>query len=398
MHRILHVSLLLLLAHLLPAQNVVEYTFRVDGVCGMCKDRIENIALNEGKATTAHWDLDTKIMTVTLDEEVTQVTAIKWHLAQAGHDNGDFTAPDEVYDALHHCCKYRPEDGAGHEADEGGSPYVDQVDGYVYAMSDGQKTPLIGANVTLEGAGGVGTNTDDQGYFTMDNPEKYGAIIISYIGYEDQTILLKENYLEVTLADGHTLEAVEITYRKKTTEISFVNTLNVESITRDELYKAACCNLSESFETNPSVDVSFNDAVTGTKQIQMLGLAGPYVQITRELLPDVRGLNSLYGLTSAPGPWIESIQLIKGIGSVVNGHESITGQINVELKKPDLGERLHVNGFVNNAGRVELNSNLRLDVTDNIATSLLVHGRQMNEAHDNNGDGFTDMPLSLIHI
>ena len=102
--------------------------------------------------------------------------------------------------------------------------------------------------------------------------------------------------------------------------------------------KAACCNLSESFETNPSVDVSFADAVTGTRQIQMLGLAGKYSLISRENMPNVRGLISNYGLTYTPGVWIQSIQVTKGIGSVANGYESITGQINVELHKPYDGD------------------------------------------------------------
>ena len=198
--------------------------------------------------------------------------------------------------------------------------------------------------------------------------------------------------MDVIMVDGYEMEVVEITYRKKTTEISFINVINAESITREELNKAACCNLSESFETNPSVDVSYSNAITGTKQIQMLGLAGPYVQITRELIPEVRGINNIYGLNSIPGPWIQSIQLIKGTGSVVNGFESITGQINTELKKPDKEEVFHINGFINNGGRIELNSNVRTNLTDKISTGLLLHGKVLRHAHDRNDDGFTDLP------
>lgn len=384
----------------LSAQELVEYTFRVEGACGMCKQRIEKNALEVGKANSADWDVVSKNLTVEIDEEVTQVSAVRWHLAQAGHDNGDFLAPQEIYDELHFCCKYRPDDynqeGSENTSDSAETnkenALIQQAEGYIYAIDNGERLPLIGATVAFKGAE-TGTATDMDGHFQIDNDGQHNTLRVSYIGYEDQVIELKDDYLEITMADGHQLETVEIVYRRKTTEVSYVNTINVETISREELCKAACCNLSESFETNPSVDVSFNDAITGTKQIQMLGLAGPYVQITRELLPDVRGLNTVFGLSTTPGPWIESIQLIKGTGSVVNGHESITGQINVELKKPEKGEILHVNGFVNNGGRLELNSNFRTDVSKNISTGLLLHGKTMQNVHDNNGDGFTDMPL-----
>ena len=109
---------------------------------------------------------------------------------------------------------------------------------------------------------------------------------------------------------------------------------NVVKISEEELLKAACCNLSESFETNPSVDVNHNDAITGTKQIEMLGLKSPYILITEENIPMVRGASQTYGLGFTPGTWIESIQVTKGMGSVINGYESIVGQINTEIKKP----------------------------------------------------------------
>ena len=388
MHRlkvslILLSSIIFLMTSALNGQDLVEYSFPVEGVCGMCKDRIEGIALEEGKASAAYWDLESKVMTVSIDESETQISHIKHYLAEAGHDNGEFIAPDEVYDNLYECCKYRP------EADD---ENLNIVNGHIYSIENGERVPVIGANVFFEGSN-LGTITDENGYYNMSNEGEYSALNVSYIGYADQVIPIEENYIDITLADGNILETVEIIYKKKAIEISFVNTLNVENITKEELYKAACCNLSESFETNPSVDVSFNDAITGTKQIQMLGLAGPYVQITKELLPDVRGLNNLYGLNTTPGPWIESMQLIKGTGSVVNGFESITGQINVEHKKADRGEVLHLNGFLNNGGRIELNGHGRINVTDNISTSLSVHGKSLQSPHDRNGDGFTDMPF-----
>ena len=128
------------------------------------------------------------------------------------------------------------------------------------------------------------------------------------------------------------LDEVIIRHRQKSTTINMLDPIKKEKIGARELLKAACCNLSESFETTPSVDVAFTDAVSGYKQIQMLGLAGPYTLITRENIPDARGLSSVTGLTFTPGTWIEGMQLSKGTGSVVNGYESVAGQINVEWR------------------------------------------------------------------
>lgn len=399
----LHVlALLLCMGVAGQSQDIIEYSFRVEGVCGMCQQRIERVAMDKGKAKSADWDLASKILIVTIDESVTDVSAVKWFLSQAGHDNGDYIAPDSVYDNIHSCCKYRDPDIVASHTEQGQDQseketdddhrHVHEIEGYIYAMEDGEKIALIGANIIFEGAS-EGTTTNLEGYFRLDNSGHHDTIRVSYIGYDDQLITLEQDYIEITLADGHTLDVVEIVYRKRTTEISFVNSLNSENITREELCKAACCNLSESFETNPSVDVSFNDAITGTKQIQMLGLAGPYVQITRELIPDVRVMNTIYGLNTTPGPWIESIQLIKGTGSVVNGFESITGQINVELKKPERDELLHINGFMNSGGRLELNTNARHEFNKFVSTAVLFHGKTSQQVHDTNDDGFTDMPL-----
>ena len=130
------------------------------------------------------------------------------------------------------------------------------------------------------------------------------------------------------------LDEVTVRQRNKSTQISTLGAIKTEKIGARELLKAACCNLSESFETTPSVYVAFTDAVSGYKQIQMLGLAGAYTSFTRENVPDARGLASITGLTFTPGTWIEGMQLSKGTGSVVNGYESVAGQINIEWKKP----------------------------------------------------------------
>src|SRR5690606_12346476 len=162
-------------------------------------------------------------------------------------------------------------------------------------------------------------------------------------------------------------------------------------------FKAACCDLSESFETNASVDVVNSDAVTGSKQIQMLGLSGNYTQLTVENLPGPRGLATPLGLNSISGTWIESIQIGKGIGSVVNGFENIAGQINVELKKPETSERLFFNAYTNNAGRSDINLNLSHRFSERWTSGLLLHDNFMYNKNMNfSKNGFRDIPVGNL--
>ena len=161
-----------------------------------------------------------------------------------------------------------------------------------------------------------------------------------------------------------------------------------------ELLKAACCNLAESFETNPSIDVNFADALTGTKQIRMLGLTSPYLLISEENIPSVRGASQAYGLSFTPGTWVESIQITKGAGSVVNGFESISGQINTDLIKPMKDIPFFVNVYGSSDSRFELNTHFNKQIGAHWATSLFMHGNTRVAKMDTNADGFLDNPLA----
>lgn len=167
---------------------------------------------------------------------------------------------------------------------------------------------------------------------------------------------------------------------------------NTEVISAGELARAACCNLGESFTTNPSVDVSYNDAATGARQIKLLGLSGTYVQMLTENIPNFRGSALPYGLGYVPGPWLQSIQVSKGASSVKNGYESITGQINIEMKKPQADQELALNGYADTNEKVELNASGNLRLTPRLSAGLLLHGENTFESHDHNSDGFIDMP------
>ena len=196
------------------------------------------------------------------------------------------------------------------------------------------------------------------------------------------------------MINSDVLEDVTVEARKKTTSVSYIASQNISTISSEELLKAACCNLSESFETNPSIDVNFSDAISATKQIKMLGLTSPYILITTENIPSVRGAAQAYGLSFVPGSWVESIQVTKGAGSVVNGFESITGQINAELVKPLTDPKLFVNLYGSLNGRLEMNTHINTRLSPHWNTGLYIHGNSRNETFDKNKDSFLDMPLA----
>ena len=189
------------------------------------------------------------------------------------------------------------------------------------------------------------------------------------------------------------LQEVKIKATQKGLKKSIKGTSNTTLVTSKELLKAACCNLAESFETNPSIDVNFSDALTGTKQIKMLGLTSPYIMITEENVPSVRGASQAFGLSFTPGTWVESIQITKGAGSVINGYESISGQINTELLKPLKDIPFYLNAYGSTDSRYELNTHFNKKINDKWATSLFVHGNTRLSKNDMNDDGFLDNPL-----
>ena len=267
-----------------------------------------------------------------------------------------------------------------------------KVKGRVY---DENKQPIIGANVYWEGTQ-VGTTSDMDGNFELERKSNNKNLVVSYIGYTTEVTPVNDNNqeLEIFLKGEVALQEVVVSERKQGTINSRFSVLQTQKITYDEICRAACCNLASSFETNPSVDVSYADAATGARQIKLLGLAGTYVQMLTENYPNFRGAASLYGLDYVPGAWMESIQVSKGTSSVKNGYEALAGQINVEFKKPRTADIVSANVFASDAGRYEGNADASWLVNDKLATGLLVHYSKDSRSHDGNGDGFLDMPLT----
>ena len=187
------------------------------------------------------------------------------------------------------------------------------------------------------------------------------------------------------------LKEVKVVARKAGTS-RLAGAVNGIAVNKDELFKAACCNLGESFTTNPSVDVAYNDATTGARQIKLLGLSGTYVQMLTENLPNFRGAAIPYALGYVPGPWMKGIQVSKGSASVKNGYESITGQINVDYLQPEDEQQVEVNLFGDTKSRIEANADANVHLSDKWATEILLHHENILQNHDDNGDGFYDMP------
>lgn len=189
------------------------------------------------------------------------------------------------------------------------------------------------------------------------------------------------------------LKEVKIESRSTGNSVDDMQALRIERMNHVELRKNACCNLAESFESSPTVEVSFNNAVTGARSIQMLGLSGIYVQMLTDVLPTVRGLNYTYGFSNIPSTQVSNIFINKGPGSVTNGFESMTGQIDIELLKPEISPALFVNGYLNTQGRSELNLNLSKEINSKWSTMLMTHGSFLSNKMDRNHDGFMDIPL-----
>lgn len=260
----------------------------------------------------------------------------------------------------------------------------------------GKQQPLPGAYVRWADSSAEAL-ADSIGNFSITVKTGIRKLVATFVGYQSDTIMVADLSQPVLfqLHNSIQLGTVEIKEKRDATIVSTIQTRNVEIITSKELLKAACCNLSESFETNPSVDVNYTDAVTGAKEIQLLGLSGIYTQLLTEAIPSMNGLGSIFGLNYIPGPWMESIQVSKGAGSVSNGHDAITGQINIEFKKPEyLEEKMFINLFGDMDGRSELNTLNRFRINSKLNYMLMLHGDYNGKKIDNNNDGFLDMPLS----
>ncbi len=267
-------------------------------------------------------------------------------------------------------------------------------------VRDADKQPLIGASVYWAGTT-IGSGTDAQGAFLLHRVKGYDKLVASYLGYVNDTIRVESgvDQVEFTLrSEGVALDDVVVEGNLSGNFVKRDGIVKGEMISFAGLCKMACCNLAESFENSASVTVGYSDAISGARQIKMLGLAGTYTQILDENRPIMRGLSAPYGLSYTPGMWLNSIQVSKGVASVTAGHEAITGQINLEHRKPTDDERLFVNLYLDDELRPEANISTAFPVTKDkkLSSVILLHGSMDTDVRkmDHNHDGFRDLPKS----
>lgn len=261
--------------------------------------------------------------------------------------------------------------------------FSQSISGVVYESEEhNSRNPIPGVTVYWLGTS-VATSTDAVGKFKLSKQGiKDFRLIFSLLGHKTDTVSINPDDNKISHQMTHSnvqLSQVEINEKQEGSYISKIDPRKTQIVTTTELYKAACCNLSESFETNASVDVTYSDAITGAKQIQLLGLSGIYSQIQTENIPLIRGLATPYGLNYIPGSWMQSIQVSKGTSSVINGYESVTGQINIEYKKPVNAEKLFVNIYGNEKTRLEANLYTTYHLSERLSTMLMVHGDYFNK-------------------
>ena len=272
------------------------------------------------------------------------------------------------------------------------------INGIVKAQkSDGGVEPLAFASIYwLEGK--ISLESNDKGEFSFN---KKGAgtvsLIATYVGYTKDTLLLKNGEVkaELLLKEQNELNAARVVGKQEGNFLSKITPVKTEVITAAGLCKMACCNLAESFENSASVTVGYADAITGARQIRLLGLSGIYTQMLDENRPVMRGIAAPFGLSYIPGQWLESIQIAKGPSSVVNGLEAITGQINLEHRKPTAEQPLFLNLFLSNTLRTEANVASSLQLNNKLSTVMLGHFSTDPKGHDGNHDGFKDEPVSM---
>lgn len=269
------------------------------------------------------------------------------------------------------------------------SAFGQQISGSVLEKAD---QPLIGAVVKWLSEPQNATMTDVNGQFTIPKNSGQHQLVISYVGFKTDTVMAHGvgPFKFILKPDASTLN--EVVVKSSGTILDKMAAVQTQIINTKELSKSACCNLSESFETNASVSVSFADAITGSRQLEMLGLAGKFVQTNIEGMPGIRGLTVPFGMNYIPGTWIQSVDVIKGTSSIVTGYESMSGTINVELHKPDLADPVYLNFYTNELGRGEGNLNLAKELGEKWSVGLLSHGSFLKTEIDRNSDGFKDLP------
>ncbi len=378
--------------------NDTTIQLQVAGNCDLCRNRIQKAALTAG-AIKPNWSEENQVLSFSYSPSQSNIAAIQQAILKIGHDVNNQKADSVAYQQLPFCCLYRK---ANHHIDNSQTNIKGVI---VQENVNGIFLPVM--NATLHWVGdNTHYKTDSNGVFTIPNTEKTnGHLTLQHDNFSDTIQITPTQHiftLHLPYQEKKELNTITIQAKKTTVYISEYNALLTQIITEKELFKAACCNLSESFETNAAVDVVYSDAASGSKQIQMLGLSGIYTQMTIDNIPSLQGLATANGLNYLSGTFIESIQLTKGIGSVANGFDAIAGQINVALHQPQKAKPLYANIYVNDFGRIDANININHPIGKKWKAITLLHNDFLgNKNIDFDKNTFRDIPtgnlFSLVH-
>lgn len=250
--------------------------------------------------------------------------------------------------------------------------------------------PLAGASVVWQNTN-KGTFTNEAGEFDIaDQLEGDRILLISFVGFSQEKVKVgKLTHWTVQLIEDATLAEVKIIAKGQATR--FANEpAKVEVLGVREIQRAACCSLAGCFSTNSNVDANVTNVVTDAKELRILGLAGVYNQVLVDGMPLIQGLAFPYGPGGYPGTMIEKIFVTKGANSVLQGFESISGQINMEFHSPENAPRLFLNTFANSFGESQYNVNylVKKPTWSNLSVAHLTLPATII---DRDGDGFRDI-------
>ena len=265
-------------------------------------------------------------------------------------------------------------------------------------VMNGEKEVLIGATIYWAGTT-LGTTTDIDGYFEIATENQSSNLLIaSYVGYAPDTIAITSpSRINFQLSAANTLDEVVISGQQDAVIISNINVIKTEQITQTSLRQAACCDLAGCFGGQSSVQSQTTNVVTNAKELRILGLSGVYNQVLLDGFPLIKGLSSTYGISSIPGTLVDNIFIAKGANSVLQGYESITGQINVLTKNPNDTDKLLVNGYINSFMEKHFNINYAFKKGD--WSSLASFGTvQPAKKVDGDKDTFLDLPILTRYV
>lgn len=270
------------------------------------------------------------------------------------------------------------------------------VNGKLFGMQGGNREILPGGVVRWIGTTRAATANENGVFELKDDGITDRRLVAEMMGFVTDTVTPgSKTYLSIVLqVDSKTLDGVTIRDRSG----AYISSLSVgktEVINQHELSKAACCDLAGCFGTQASVQPQTTNVITNAQELRILGLSGVYNQLLFDGLPMLQGLSYTYGVSTYPGTIVDNIYVSKGTTSVLQGYESMSGQVNLVSISPSRADKVYLNGYINSFGEKHLNANVALPLGKAGKWHTLLAGHMVQPAGriDRNHDNFMDLPL-----